>query len=192
MITILGLDPGSVNYGFSVVRFDQVGKKLEYKILECGMLGSLLKDLSKPHKATLKKHLKEIKGILSDYQIDYIFAERYMTRGIKGATVEAVNQMLGALDVSVKQEVTEMPASTWKNRVNKFWQLKDEGTKKGVYSRSRTLPHEVDATLQCFWLAEKKLGIDILPRFKKKREQDNFLKSLEICTTSPLRKVKGK
>lgn len=179
--TILGIDIGTVNAGFGVVQFQVKKNKVAYKIHKCGLLQCLVKDLSVPHKRELKAHVREVKKLVKTYAVDYVLEERYMTRGIKGSTVEAVNQMMGALDLSLKQEVTQIPAATWKNRVNKFFDL------KFLYTQAYVPPHEIDAVLQAFWLAEKKMGCEIIPQLTSWKEQERLLEVIEACTTTKLK-----
>ena len=72
--------------------------------------------------------------------VDFILAERYMSRGRNGATIEYVNQMLGALEYASPYEVTQISASTWKNRLKRIFDLKQ--FYKECY---RVEPHEIDA-----------------------------------------------
>lgn len=186
MITILGIDPGSVNAGYAVLLVRVKNKKVQYKLEECGKLDNLLKDLKKPHKKVLRAHVKEVKSLVTKYQVDYLLTERYMTRGIKGSTIEAVNQMLGALEIGLSQEITQIPAATWKNQVNRIFDLKD------FYKSVRVEPHEVDAVLQAMWLAGKKLDVNVLAIFKSKKNINQLRKVIECRTTSKLKKAKVK
>ncbi len=186
MITILGIDPGSVNAGYAILRARVKNKKIQYKLEECGKLNNLLKDLKHPHKKVLKAHVREVKSLVNKYKADYVLTERYMTRGIKGSTIEAVNQMLGALDIGLSQEITQIPAATWKNQVNRIFDLKE------FYKSVRVEPHEVDAVLQAFWLAGKKLNVNLLTIFKSKKTINQLRKVIECKTTSQLKKEKAK
>lgn len=186
MITILGIDPGSVNAGYAIVRIRVKNSKVQYQLEECGKLKSLLKDLKRPHKKELRAHVKEVKALVKKYDAEYILAERYMTRGIKGSTIEAVNQMLGALEIGIPLEITQIPAATWKNQVNKVFDLKE------FYGSVRVEPHEIDAVFQAMWLAGKKLNVDVLKIFKKSKNINQLRKVIECKTTSSLRKPKRK
>lgn len=176
-ITFLGIDAGSKNAGYGVISVRVRGNKVKYKIHECGKLNNLLNDLKKPAHTTLKAHVKELKDKINKYGVTYILAERFMNRGRNGVTGEYVNQMLGAFCVSIKQEMTQIPAATWKNRVNKFFDLRD--FYKFCY---RVEPHEVDAVLQAMWLAEKKTGKDIFIKFKSAKKR-NKLREMILCKT---------
>lgn len=186
MITVLGIDPGSVNAGYAIVRVRVKGKRSEYKLEECGKLKHLLKDLKKPHKKELKAHVKEVRALVKKYKVDYVLVERYMTRGIKGSTIEAVNQMLGALEIGLTQEITQIPAAVWKNQVNRKFDLKE------FYATVPVEPHEVDAVLQAVWLAGKKLEVDLLEAFTSVRKRNQLGKVIAWKTTSPLKKLKAK
>lgn len=185
MITVLGIDPGSVNAGYAVIRVRVKKNKLEYKLEECGKLSNLLKELKLPHKKELKAHVKEVKALVKKYGVDCILAERYMARGMKGSTIEAVNQMLGALEIGLAQEITQIPAATWKNQVNRKFDLKE------FYKTVPVEAHEVDAVFQAVWLAEKKLGIDLLGKFTSIKKRNQLVKVITWKTTSQLKKLKS-
>ena len=135
---------------------------------------------------TLDKYLREVKKISKGYEVDEIVAERFMSRGNGGTLIESVNMMLGQLNTVSRNKITLLSASTWKNRVNKFFDLKD------FYTQVRVEAHEVDAVLMSMYCAEQILDLDILPRFKKKNERTNLIKVIESCTTSQLKKPKRK
>lgn len=187
IITFLGIDAGSKNAGYAIISTRVKKDKIEYKLHECGKLKHLLNDLKEPAHNKLKTHVKELKEKINKYNVDFILAERYMTRGINGTTVEYVNQMLGALCVSVNQELTQIAAVTWKNRVNKFFNLKD--FYKYCY---RVEPHEIDAIFQAMWLAEKKTGKDIFRKLKKEKRREELREKILCKTTSELKKERKK
>lgn len=183
IITIMGLDAGTKNYGYAVVSFKKKGNTVKYKIRECGKLNNLIADLKQPHKPELKVHLKEIKDKIKLYKVDYILAERFMARGNRQTTIECVNQMLGALDASISQEVTQIPAATWKNRANRFFDLKE--FYKFCY---RVEPHEIDAIFQAVWLYEKKESVEAFNLFSQKNTRDLLWEEVQRKTTSQLKK----
>ncbi len=186
MITILGIDPGSVNAGYAVIRFRVAKGKMEFRFEECGKLKMLLKELKVPHKKVLRQHVAEVRKLVKTYGVEAILTERFMTRGIKGPTIEAVNQMLGALDIGLPQEITQISAATWKNQVNKVFDLKE------FYKKVRVQPHEIDAVFQAMWLAEKKLGVKILATFSSSSRRKKLIRMIECKTTSPLKKARRK
>lgn len=186
-LTIMGIDPGSTNAGIAVIRIKIKKDRVRVYVKRCGKLKNLLKDLKLPHKKELQRHVNEIREVVKEFQVDFILAERYMARGGKGATIEYVNQMLGAVEYGIKQEVTQIPAATWKNRVNKVFDLNQ--FYKDCY---RVEPHEIDAIFQAFWLAEKKMNLDLIGYFESEKIRDKLIQVILCQTTSTLKKERKK
>lgn len=183
----MGNDAGSTNYGFSVIEFSKKNNKVKYKILECGQLKNTVKDLKLPAKPILNKYKKEIKKKIKKYGIKHHICERYMPRGRFGNTSEYVNIMIGFL-LAQKLPVTILTASTWKNRVNKFIGKKQKGEKLSGLDKFYKIvcvpPHEIDATFQAMYLAEKLLDVSILDRFSEPKNLNKLKSEIEKCSTS--------
>ncbi len=182
----MGIDPGSTNAGIAIINVKIKEDRVKVYIKECGKLKNLLTDLKKPHRKELQEHVKEIRDLAKKYNVDFILAERYMSRGRNGATIEYVNQMLGAMEYGLSYEITQISASTWKNRINRVFDLKQ--FYKYCY---RVEPHEVDAVFQAMWLAEKKLEIEFLEFFESDEARKN-LKRVILCQTTSLLKKRKK
>ncbi len=185
-LTVMGIDPGSTNAGIAIINVKIKEDRVKVYIKECGKLKNLLTDLKKPHRKELQEHVKEIRDLAKKYNVDFILAERYMSRGRNGATIEYVNQMLGAMEYGLSYEITQISASTWKNRINRVFDLKQ--FYKYCY---RVEPHEVDAVFQAMWLAEKKLEIEFLEFFESDEARKN-LKRVILCQTTSLLKKRKK
>lgn len=144
MLTLLSSDPGSTNYGFAVVQFKKDGDDLRFRIVENGLCRSTVNSLkdSKTLASQLTEYEKFIRALITKHNADGLCAERYMTRGINGPTVEYVNFMLGVMMQSSKLPVRLWPAVVWKNAMKragvdlKYW-----------YKYCRTTPHQLDAAL---------------------------------------------
>lgn len=192
-ITIMGNDAGSTNYGYSVIKFTKSRNKIKYKILECGQLNNTLKDLKVPAKPILNKYKKEINAKIKKYAITDMICERFMPRGRFGNTSEFVNIMIGFL-LAQKQPVLLLTASTWKNRVNKYIGKKQKGDKLSgldkFYKVVGVPPHEIDATFQAIYLAEKLFKADIFDRFVKVKNLIKLKREIEKCSLS--KKIKRK
>lgn len=184
MITVLANDPGTKNYGFAVMSLKKEGSKIKYRLHKTGKLSNTADIKNKSIQKELGTYLKELKGHIKGHKITHIIAERYMTRGIKGPLVESVNMMLGGMSVTFKQPIQLVPAAIWKNRANKFFDL------KAFYKEVRLEAHEIDATFMSFYTAEKLWGVDILDRFAKPKELRRLKERLEECSISPLKKPK--
>jgi len=186
VITVLANDPGTKNYGFAVMSLKKEGTKIKYCLHKTGKLVSTADIKNKAMQKELGLYLKELKRHTKGHKITHVVAERYMTRGIKGPLVESVNMMLGGMHVTYKQPIQIMPAAVWKNRANKFFDLKE------FYKEIRVEAHEVDATFMAFYTAEKIWNVDILDRFAKPKELRRLKERIEECTLSPLKKPKRK
>lgn len=186
-ITVMGNDAGSTNYGYSVIKFKVKHGEVSYKILECGQLQNTLKDLKVVAKPILNKYKKEIRAKIKKYGINNMICERFMPRGRFGNTSEFVNIMIGFL-LAQKEPVLLLTASTWKNRVNKFIGKKKKGEKLSGLDKFYKIvcvpPHEIDATFQAMYLAEKLLDIEILSIFENKKNLMKLKKGIEKCSTS--------
>ncbi len=189
MITVLAHDPGAVNYGFSVVAFRKDKDKIKYKIRVTGKLkdpANIQGTTSQEMGVVLNRYTRGISALIKDHGVTNSVAERFMARGHGGTLIESVNMMLGRLTGIPNQNPVLLSSATWKNRVNKFFDL------KAFYKEVRVEPHEIDATFMAFYLAEKLWGVDILHRFTKPKELRRLKERIEECTTSPLKKPKRK
>lgn len=87
------------------------------------------------------KYLEWVGKLIRKYKIDGIYAERYMSRGMGGPTIESVNMMLGLLQ-SFQLPDRYIPAAVWKNAVRR------QGVDlKLEYKICRSAPHQLDASL---------------------------------------------
>jgi hypothetical protein len=146
-VRILSLDPGTANFGYAVVdiaRHPKKAKSVVFRVLENGKCPSTVCTLkSSP---VLREEMSRFEywlgSLVSEYEPDAVAAERFMTRGIKGPTVECVNIMIGMVTVLVPRPFKIMPAATWKNAVNR------SGVDlKSAYKLTSVSPHQLDASL---------------------------------------------
>lgn len=145
LLTILSSDPGFRNYGFSVVQFRRDSKgNLAFRVRECGHCTATVSNLKsgKVLVAQLDAYKQFLSGKIDKYGVQAFSAERFMTRGVNGPSIEMVNFMLGVMVSSFNKPVKLWPAVTWKNAVRR----------KGVdlsywYKWCKTSPHQLDATL---------------------------------------------
>lgn len=147
-IIILSLDPGVVNFGYSVL---EIKKPFSIRIHISGMLCNTIYDLTQD---TLEQNIlfsNEINSIIKKYNIEAICIERYQSRGMGGSTIESVNQMIGCIYriytstyrkrkcLLFKQPVP----SQWKNFLNRHGKIKLED----FYLMVNCLPHQIDSVL---------------------------------------------
>ncbi len=143
-LTILGLDPGSKNMGFGVIKVRTDGK-FDYRIKEVGMIKKTVKEMKGDVRGDLKKFKGELHGILRRHKVDAIVAERYMNRGIRGNTGELVGLMLGVAAMCPVEDVWFIPASQWKNAFNRNVHGPEKKKLETLYKDSRLVAHVIDA-----------------------------------------------
>lgn len=159
-VVIFAHDPGTKNYGYSLVKVC-FGKKLKVEVLETGISPAAVYDLKTNDKTTPKlrvsEFLKWVKKYKRKYKFDYIVAERFMTRGgsSMGTTIECVGIMCGAM-IATMDNVQLVTAAQWKNIVNRTVDLKALYKNKEYYLGE---PHELDATLMAIYKAGQLLGV---------------------------------
>lgn len=177
-LTVLAHDPGKTNYGIAVVQGQAVRNKLQVKVLLTKKLRRPLKRLKDPEQLTAEvgAYLGEVGRLVEKYKPDLMIFERFMSRGIKGTTIEVVNVMLGALHCTFKQTLVPIAAVTWKSQFKRRWKFDLDR----AYKECKTEPHLVDATLMGIYLLSKEL--DVAPRLNF----DQVLKAIEGVCAEPL------
>ncbi len=161
---ILGIDPGSVNCGLSLVSLDRE-RKDDLKIHYSAVMTSPVKGLILDPRGSAKDFLEELKKWIvpfaKSYSVDGVVAERFIARGMrKGNTGEEIAIMLGLLTSTCLAQnipLKLITAATWKNRLNrefsenqrqnmldKKWWVQDLSE---FYKETRVAPHQVDAAL---------------------------------------------
>lgn len=137
---ILAMDPGSVNYGFSVVRAVDPRKP---QLLINGMIRNTVKELKFGVRDQVAGFVSEVSHIMDEYGVTGVVMERYMTRGIGGTTIESVNMMIGIVQALCSRRGCSfmlLPASQWKNEFNRHSSL------ESFYAAaSGCTPHQLDA-----------------------------------------------
>lgn len=178
-LTVMAHDPGSRNYGFSVVEATQVrGGKIKVSVLENGLCPVPINQMKSGK--TLREGLSVYKQwtleLFAKYGIQFVVAERFMTRGGKGPTIEAVNMMLGALvlgDIPCKV----LPAAQWKNAMRRaeidlaYW-----------YKWAKVTPHQLDACLIGVYVCSMLYGFKGVDALDLKKRMKSLV--LEIEKTS--------
>lgn len=182
MITLMAHDPGTTNYGYAIVRGEQrANGTVKFRVLENGLAPVTIKNL-KDHRARRieKNAYREwCDELVQKYQPQGIIAERYMTRGLSGPTIESVNMMLGVLQCYDLPDMF-IPAATWKNGVTRTGiELKAE------YKRVKTTPHQLDACLIGVYGLHKALKIQDFGTLSRKR-WERLLDNVEQTSTARL------
>ncbi len=168
MLTILGLDPGTVNFGWSVV---QARRKpdghLQYRILACGVVPPqhTVRSVVGTTGEEMAVLLRWVRGVVTQYGVDLMIGERFQPRSsILGSNTELIGMVFGALiaeNLAGRLPPVEriLPA-TWKNRTRRG----AIGDLKFLYRgpkqrrvRYQGSNHELDATCIALYLAYQKL-----------------------------------
>lgn len=149
-LRLLGLDPGTNSFGYCLLDVFITGKapalKATTKIVQHGMILPTLRTLTTPKKTQTEREafLVEFNRLLSQ-GVTHIIAERYMLRrGSGGTTIEAVNQMLGIIQMA-GVPTRMIPASQWKNKVSSHDPDHLECAYISVKAAANITPHATDA-----------------------------------------------
>lgn len=169
-INVLGLDPGKTNFGWaaSKVTINNNNGSVSIKQLGYGKIQNTVRDLTVDVKEQIKAFSMELDGLLRQYEVNLVVAERFQSRGFKGNTIEYVNSMLGVV-VSLLLRYEEernlntyyfsILASTWKNEAKRQGLLLENLYKDYSFIMS---PHEIDASV-ISWFGAMKEFSDLLP-----------------------------
>lgn len=174
---VLAQDPGSRNYAISIIQGAVVRGKLKIKVRESFLLQTRVQQLKDTgmFKKEADAYKRTLSKLIRKHQPHALVFERFMTRGIKGATIEYVSVMLGLLRGLTRLQVHAIPAVTWKSQVKK-WGIELEA----IYAGTKTTPHQIDATLMGVWLLTKLLQPKVV-QINKRR----LLKAIEKTDKVP-------
>lgn len=135
---ILGLDPGSRNFGISLVGIKNKRIIVYANSVMMNPVNNLINFID-----SSDLFLSELSNWL-EFQPDGIIAERFQTRGNGGPLIEMVSSMLGLIRGSYPETPIKLTvASAWKNRFNRRF----ETDLKLIYPDIEVQPHQLDATL---------------------------------------------
>lgn len=178
---ILCLDPGTANYGLSILNVE--GRKL--RLEGSKVVKNMVKDMKNPepkYKA-YKKELRELG------KFDLVVAERFQARGTSGgSTIESINLMLAPLLDMYPGRTMFLTAATWKNRANKIFDLKqyyDDLKQEQVDVRpviSRKTIHEFDSSLMGLYAYCRTQGMEYYSAFDSELARSNYLQMFLNCT----------
>ena len=147
---IFGADPGSRNFGASLVGVVR-GAPVVYAN---SVLNFPVNDLIS-FNGTAAKFLEELDQWMA-HKPNGIIAERFQTRGNGGPLIEMVGSMLGLMhQYKVPMKLTV--ASAWKNAFNRRFDV----DLKEIYPTTSVEPHQLDACLLAIYGLEKGLGITL-------------------------------
>lgn len=184
MITVMGCDMGTRNFGVTVVAADVVNDVFKFRIVGTRMMEAMVRDVTKAQ-AEVELFCAEFAKLP---QVDYIAAERYQTRpggrggrAGGGSTVEGISIMLGAiLRERKKTDVTLYTAATWKNAFNRT-----AGNLNEMYEDTKKekgfVIHQLDSTLIAIYHACKVLGVPPFPFMKSYKDEKAIIDRLKAA-----------
>jgi len=177
-IVVVGHDLGSKNYGWAVVRGRLNKSQISLHVIENGMLLNPIQQLKRRKQLDrhLQKYLEECQSHISQHKAEFLIAERFQSRGLRGLTVELVGLMLGALWWDLELPKQLVAAVTWKNEIKKWGVDLDK-----VYKKSRTQRHQVDAMFLAIYAI-----IKILKAPRQKLKLGHLIKDLESTSKARL------
>lgn len=186
---ILALDPGTANFGFAVIDLRHSRGKTAFRVLENGKCLHTVKTLKMGKVMGEEMALFELwlGDLVARYSPNAVAAERFMTRGINGPTVECVNIMIGMALTLVGRPFKIMPAATWKNCVSRQGvDLKEQ------YKKTQVTPHQVDAALIGVYTGCQAYRLEQFGDLNMPKLFPSFLRQLEQTSTLKLvnRKIK--
>lgn len=144
---ILGIDPGKTNMGISCLGVDS---NYNVIVLANAVMTKPLNQLSAGFMQSLNTFMDEIDLWVKLYDPHCIAIERFMTRGIKGDSIECVSGMWGAISYKYQLPTKLLNAAVWKNAFRRKF---PDCELESIYNYSKTTPHAIDAILQgCYAL----------------------------------------
>lgn len=180
MVNILALDPGSVNFAWSIITYRPDGK---YKITAAGMIQNVINDLKIGMLPKGWLFHAEMEALVKRFNIQEIVVERFMSRGsFGGGGMEAICLELGIVLMVAEKEFMMLTSASWKNAFNRLWPKKEYTLKDYYKERERGTPlHPIDASLMGIYYVEKfKLDVTPFQGFETKKRRDRIMG--QICT----------
>lgn len=159
-ITVLGLDPGYINYGWSVIRLLEQKSTETVKVSfdDFGLISNTITTLKGLNSSAVVKYTEELDSLVTAHSVKLIAIERYQSRGFKGIGAELVNVMIGILlnRFCLTEPVIELiTPSQWKNTARASGI--DLKNLYKVFSKDLK-PHEIDATMMALYLGLQNFG----------------------------------
>ena len=143
---LLGLDPGSVNFAYSIIEVETYttpkGTTLKVKPIETGLITNTISSMRNA-KSELRSFLSDLEFLINrkDLSIQGLVVEQFQSRGVQTSLLEKVNVMIGAILTNFYYlDIDFFMASAWKRSIKQVFDLDYE------YKRITCTPHELDAT----------------------------------------------
>ena len=190
-ITILSLDPGTKNYGYSVIEFDSSPR---IRLKKAGRLFSTVYRLNQNLMVQIAEYSAAIHRLIDEHSVRLIIAERYMSRRMGGTTIECVNAMLGVIMEICESRGVRLkliPASQWKNEVER----QTEGLLPSLYQEGKAnkiTPHTIDAVMIGLYGRSAALGVKAFQGVRADRLVQAILKTGIEDIGEPIIEIKKK
>ena len=174
---ILSIDPGTTNAAWSILRMSrsEKGSKI-LRVVASGKILTPIIDTIGEDTEPLKRFIEEMDFLINSNNINIISIERFVSRGLKGKTIELVNRMIGiihgiAIDSDKPRLFFDIMPAHWKNEWNKYSSLEE------FYKKVNCVVHQVDAVGIGLYAGYKILGYkpfyDIKDREQKLAKEIN-------------------
>jgi hypothetical protein len=162
------------------------GDAPKFKVIKTLLIQKPINELKGNLYPALRRYRRELLKHVDKYgRPDLYAAERFMTRGIKGATIEMVSMML-AIDANCLRVETRLwPAVSWKSQVKRYYDL------DGLYfilKQYKVPPHILDSALIGVYTAFSIQGIKPFSTFTTK-QMIHLIEAL-ICEFIPKAKIR--
>jgi hypothetical protein len=145
---IIGIDPGKTNMGICCLGVDLNDNVI---IFANAVMTSPLNQLSAGFMQSMNTFMAEIDLWVKTYSPQCLAIERFMTRGIKGDSIECVSGMWGAISYKYQLPTKLLNAAVWKNAFRRKF---PDCELDSIYNYSKTTPHAIDAILQACYALE--------------------------------------
>jgi Holliday junction resolvasome RuvABC endonuclease subunit len=158
---LLGLDPGTVNFGYSVIKVDEDQSHLKEsyvehpEILEHGLLTQIIlySNADDLDRELMRGAVSEILEICIRNGVDRIAIERWAKRPGQAVPmwVERLNHVIGAIIYSSAVPIKAIMASSWKRRILNRYGIKSTKT---YFQGAVKTEHAGDASMIALYLHE--------------------------------------
>lgn len=140
---MLALDPGTRNFGISMIEYSDSKVKVLANALFTDPINTMVEFNSQRH-----SYRQEVARWVKAFKPNAITAERFQTRGNGGPTIELVSSMLGILDC-FGIPLRFITASTWKNAFNRRFTVHSDKALEVMYQHIEKplTPHQLDSVL---------------------------------------------
>ena len=181
---ILGLDPGTTNFGYAVL----ATKGTRFKPVDVGKVQNRMNRMENIQQQCVM-FKEEMLGYITRHKPNVIIVERFMNRGrFSGATGEYVSMMIGILiDLAITHniEMHIVNPATWKNAVSRALDKKKPKVKRldRMYAYTLSEPHELDAYMMTHYMFSLKSDEVPFTHLKGKAGAKGFVHDFEAVST---------